>query len=222
LVAGKKIQLAHIGKVFPLDTANLERWRGWMGHIARDQVWVWGLGCVLGMALPALLSLEFIQGAEVQGHSAAAMTARGIADRYGEGFWFLTLACGFLVFGPAVVQTNDGIVRRWTDVIWSTSGRVRGWRNQQVTLVYYGIMAAYCVWGLIALRLTPNPLVLAIASGVLGNIGLAFSSLHTLYVHHKLLPPELRPPWWHQAGLVAAFVFFLALSGFALRANWPE
>lgn len=222
LVAGKKIQLAHIGKVFPLDGPNLVRWRAWVWHIWRDQVCVWGPGCVLGMALPALLSLEFIGGAQVEGHSAAAMTARGVADRHGSIFWTLTLLCGFLVFAPAVVSTTDGIVRRWTDVIWSTSGRVRGWESRQVSLVYYGIMVVYCIWGLIALRLAPNPLVLAIASGVLGNIGLGISSLHALYVNRKLLPEELRLPLPLQIGLVGTCVFFLAVSGFALWGAWPN
>ena len=35
------------------------RWRGWWRYIMTDQVLVWGPGCVMGMALPAMLSLQF-------------------------------------------------------------------------------------------------------------------------------------------------------------------
>ena len=86
MVGGKTVRLSHVGKVFPLTVANLKRWKGWVLHITRDQAVIWAIGCVLGMALPSMLSLEFIPGAEVDGHAAAAMTARGIADRSGEVF----------------------------------------------------------------------------------------------------------------------------------------
>ena len=216
LVRGRKISLSHTGKIFPLTAPNLERWRGWLGHIRRDQLWVWGLGSLLGMALPSMLSLEFLRGAEVEGHAAAAMTARGIADRHGEVFWFSTLLCGFIVLGIGFPQTLDSIVRRWTDVLWSASGNLRSWEGRQVKNIYYFVLLGYCLWGLLALRLTPNPLILAIISSVAGNIGLGTAALHTLYVNRRLMPNELRPPWYLQAGLVAGFVFFFGISGFAL------
>ena len=152
----------------------------------------------------------------MEGHAAAAMTARGIADRHGEVFWFLTLLCGFVVLGIGFIQTLDGIVRRWTDVLWSASGRLRE-KGGQVKNIYYVVLLAYCLWGLLALRLTPNPLVLAIVSSVCGNVGLGSSALHTLFVNRRLMPPELRLPWYMQLGLVGAFVFFLGISGVALH-----
>ena len=82
--------------------------------------------------------------------------------------------------------------------------------------IYYFVLLGYCLWGLLALRLTPNPLILAIISSVVGNIGLGTAALHTLYVNRRLMPNELRPPWYLQAGLVAGFVFFFGISGFAL------
>src|SRR5690606_22640906 len=85
-------------------------------------------------------------------------------------------------------------------------------KGGQVRYVYYGIMAVYALWGLLALRLTPDPLVLAIATGVLRNVGLGATSLHALYINRKLLPPELRPPLFMQAGLVGSFIFFLGIS----------
>jgi hypothetical protein len=222
MVGGKKVRLSHVGKVFPLDGDNLTRWRGWLRHILRDQTAIWAVGCVLGMALPSMLSLEFIRGAQVDGHAAAAMTAEGMAARYGQFFWYSTLLCGFIVLAPPLVSDIDGIIRRWTDVIWTGSRRLHHLEGHSVKYIYYGILTLYGIWGLIALRLTPNPLVLAIVTATLRNIGLGATSLHTLYVNRNLLPPDLRPPWHMQLGLVACFLFFLGISAIAFHQQWTR
>lgn len=216
LVRGRKISLSHTGKVFPLTARNIERWRGWLRHIRRDALWLWGFGSLLGMALPSMLSLEFLRGADVTGHAAAAMTARGIAEIHGEVFWFATLLCGFVVLGFGLTQVNDSIVRRWTDVFWGAAGSLRSWKNRQVKNMYYFVLLGYCLWGLLALRFTPNPLFLAIVGAVSGNIGLGIAALHALYVNRRLMPDNLRPPWYLQCGLVASFLFFLGISIIAL------
>jgi hypothetical protein len=177
---------------------------------------------MLGMALPSLLSREFIPGAEVSGHAAAAMTARGIATRSGEVFWFLTLLCGFIVLAPGQLSDVDGIIRRWTDVIWTGSRRVRRMEGHKVKNIYYSIMGAYIVWGLIALRLTPDPLVLAIVTGTLRNVGLGATALHALHINRNMLPPELRPNLWLQLGLIGCFLFFLGISSIAFHQKWTE
>jgi hypothetical protein len=86
--------------------------------------------------------------------------------------------------------------------------------------VYYAIMAAYCVWGLIALRLTPDPLTLAIVSTTLGNVGLAVSTLQVLYLNRRLLPPPLRPGLWMDVWLMGSFMFFLGISVIAFYQRW--
>ena len=96
------------------------------------------------------------------------MTADAIARRHGPIFWFLTLLCGFLIMAPTQVSQLDQIARRWTDVLWIASRRLHTVDAHKVKLVYYTLLALYCVWGLIALRVSPNPLVLAIATGVVG------------------------------------------------------
>ena len=57
--------------------------------------------------------------------------------------------------------------------------------------------------------------LLVLRGAVLVNISLGMSSFHTLYVNRTLLPPELRPNWIMQLGLVATGVFFLAISAVA-------
>jgi len=128
-IGGRTIGLSHTGCVFPLNEENLSRWRRWMRHIRRDQA-IWVLASILGMALPCMMSLEFIRNATVTGDRVAAMTAEGIALRYpsfGGLFWVLTLSCGFLVLAPGQVSVCDQIARRWTDMIWTASPRSSGW-----------------------------------------------------------------------------------------------
>lgn len=58
-VGGKDIQLSHLGTAFPATEQNLRRWRAWWRYIVTDQVYIWAPGCFVGMALPALLSIQF-------------------------------------------------------------------------------------------------------------------------------------------------------------------
>ena len=215
MIGGKKVELGHVGKVFPVTEESLKKWKGWMRHLLRDQLGIWAGGCIIGMALPSMLSLEYIAGAEVQGHAAAAMTARGIAERSGDVFWFLTLLCGFVILSPGQISDIDNLVRRWTELIWTGSKRVQHLRGNQVKYIYYTIMGGFFVWGFVALRLTPDPLFLAILTGALRNLGLSATALHALVVNRKLLPEPLRPPLFMQASQVACFVFFLGISGIA-------
>ncbi len=221
-IGGRTVALSHTGQIFDLTPESLRRWRGWLRHIARDQLALWGPGCVLGMALPAMFSYEFIRGATVQGHAAAAMTAESIASRHGMVFWHLTLLCGLIIMAPTQVSQIDGMCRRWTDVIWTGVRSLHRLEGNKVKYVYYSILVIYGIWGLVALRLTPNPLILAIASGVMMNFALAVSALHTLYVHHVLLPPELRPGWAMRLGLAACALFYAGISAIAFRQQWPR
>jgi hypothetical protein len=222
-IGGRKIALSHTGKVFQVSEESLGRWKGWLRHIRRDQLALWAPGCLIGMALPSLVSYEYIRGVpNVQGHALAAMTAQAMAARHGAWFWYLTLLCGFLIMAPTQVGQIDGMCRRWTDVIWTGVRRLHRLEGHKVKYVYYAILAAYGMWGLVALRLTPNPMVLAIASGVMMNFALAFSALHTLWALMTLLPRELRPGWPLRLGLVACAVFYATISAIAFRQQWPQ
>jgi hypothetical protein len=212
-IGGRTIGLSHTGCVFPLDHDNRIRWTRWMSHIRRDQA-VWVVASILGMALPCMMSLEFIRNATVTGDRVAAMTAEGIALRfpsYSVTFWLLTLLCGFLVLAPGQVSVGDQIARRWTDMIWTASARVKRLGQGEVRYLYYGILVAYGIWGLFVLWLLPA-LQIAKIGAVLGNIGLGVSSLQALYVNRTLLPPSLRPHPIVQLGVLLCGFFFLAIS----------
>ncbi len=210
-IGGRQITLSHAGKVFSVNSENLARWRGWMKHIRRDQVVIWMLCSFLGMALPCMMSLEFIRNTTVEGHRVAAMMAEGMASRYPEFsqlLWILTLLCGFAVLAPGQVSVGDQIARRWTDIIWTVSRRARRVQGGDVRRVYYGILAIYGVWGLVALSLF-NPLQIAKIGAVLGNLALGVSALHSLYINRCLLPKPLQPSLWLQFGVLLCGFFFI-------------
>ena len=120
------------------------------------------------------------------------------------------------------ISQLDSICRRWTDVIWTGVPRLKSLEGHKVKYVYYTILTLYGLWGLVALRLTPNPLVFAIASGVMINFALGFTALHTLFVNLTLLPKEVRPGWVERCGLAACAVFYIGISTIAFRQQWPR
>jgi len=212
-IGGRKISLSHTGRVFPLDAENRSRWRGWMNHIRRDQ-YIWTFVQFLGMALPCILTLEFIRNATVEGNRVAAMTAEGMVDRHPDYrwlFWTLTLFCGFIILAPGQISVNDQIARRWTDILWTTTKWARRFAGSKVKILYYGILVIFCLWGLLALSLF-DPFQILKISTVLQNVALGFSALHALYVNRALMPRELRPSLLLQFGVLACGVFFLGIS----------
>jgi hypothetical protein len=202
-----------VGKVFQVDGESLQKWRGWFRHILRDQV-TWTFCSVVGLALPCMLSLEFIRNAPVSDTRVAAATAQGIASRFPDyaGFWWAaTLFVSFIVLAPNAVFSGDLIARMWTDIIWIGSKKSKDKPGHAVNRLYYLILAIYGVWGLAALSLL-NPLQIAKVGAILGNIGLGFSAFHTLAVNRRLLPKPVQPSLFMQAGLAVCGAFFLAIT----------
>jgi hypothetical protein len=221
-VGGRRIALSHTGKVFPLDASNRARWLGWMRHIRRDQL-IWVLASFIGMALPCLLSLEFIRNVDVAGHQVAALTAEGMARRYPDYhmlFWTLTLFCGFMILFPGQISSGDQIARRWTDLIWSGTRWAQSIAPTKVKYLYYSILALYAAGALAALTLL-DPLQIATTGAVLQNIALGFVTLQALYTNRTLLPRELQPGWFLQACGVVCGIFFLSIS-VALIVLWAQ
>lgn len=220
---GLNVGVSHVGRAFHPTAENLARWRGWIRHILRDQT-IWVVASIIGMALPCMMSLEFIRNASVVGDRVAAMTGEGIASRYpsmGGMLWFLTLLCGFLVLAPGQVSASDQLARRWTDIIWTVSPALQRLGTRRVKSVYYGILGLYCIGGLVILTLLPAVKIATISS-VLQNFALGTSALLSLYMNRVLLPREVRPNWLMQIGSAVCGFFFLAISGAVLWMWWSR
>jgi hypothetical protein len=215
-VGGTTIKLSHVGKVFPLTSGNLLRWKGWMHHILREQVGLWMICCFIGMALPCMMSVEFIRNAPVSGMRVAAMTADGLSHRHpGWGLWPLTLLVAFLVLYPGQILAGDIVPRRWCDIIWAASPWARRIGETRVKYIYYSLMVGMAIFGVVAL-LYLEPLTLLKISGFVLNIALGASALHALYVNCTLLPPSLRPNWFMRAGVLFCSLYFFLISGIAI------
>lgn len=213
IVGGHSIKLSHVGKVFRVTPASLKRWFGWVRHVHREQLLVWMPACFLGMALPSMLSVQFLPRGVVPKDKwlAAAMTAGGVSDAVGPAlgplFWNLTLFCGFLVLGTSAIMTTDGALRRWVDVYWTASPRLRTWDTHWIGRLYFGSLCGYALLALVMLNLVKGDRLLVWTTN-LYNYALGFSCFHVLAVNTILLPKEIRPSWWRRAALVTAGCFF--------------
>ncbi|MBC7853659.1 MAG: Nramp family divalent metal transporter [Pirellulaceae bacterium] len=250
-VGGRHITLSHVGKVFPLTTGNLRRWSGWWRYIMLDQLLVWGPGCFMGMALPALLSLQFASNSELYTNkpkrdlAQSVLSADGIrhsaqfnggvavppesskTSNLAKTMWLITLFVGLAVFLPSQMSVVEDFSRRWTDTIWSSNQRVqKTMRADQVKYIYYSILTAYVFWTFIVWTLfsaygTPKLMVEVIAN--FGNLALGVTALMILRTNRKLLPPQLQPRWYHQAGILCCGVFYIGLFFLVIVAKFgPE
>ncbi len=237
-VGGEGITLSHLGKVFEPTPGALARWRGWWRQVLVDQLLVWAPGCFMGMALPALLSLEFAPHSRLYHDTArlewsqAVITADGLRHAphwgaaAGQAGWVAALVVGLLVLLPSQMSIVDDFSRRWTDILWSASPRIRARaREDQVKYLYYAILACYVTWTLLATWLftrfgTPKLMTLVIAN--LNNLAIGLTSFHLLWINRRYLPPALRPRWYHQGGLAACGVFYLGLAALVFASKqWP-
>ena len=207
-VGGAKVQLAHTGFLFPCTAQNLSRYRGWWRIVRADQWGVFFVGGLLGMVLPAMLYVEFLQaGSDIRGLGIAAALASSIGAEAGPILAGVIAFLGAWVLFKTQLDQMEGMVRALTDMLWTGSSRVRAWRGGDVRAVYYSILAAVVLWGVLALRMAQPIVLLQISANVAGVIFI-ITSLHLLYVNTRLLPVELRPPAWRRATLVFMAVFY--------------
>ena len=115
-----------------------------------DQIWVWGLFCFLGMYLNVNLATAIVpHGTDLQGLAAGAYQAEYLAKIW-PGFWFLTLFNGFWILFKTQLGNTDVLVRTTADALWMSHPRVHS--GFGIRAVYYGILALFSVWGVVAIR----------------------------------------------------------------------
>ena len=208
LVAAHAMKLAHTGTVFETTPEAAARWRGWWRIVRIDQWGIFFVGALAGMCLPGILYTAAIPaGTDMRGMNVANELARGLADRGGSWIPVAVALMSVWILFKAQVDIMEGMVRSITDILWSGSGRIRAWRGGDVRVVYYSVLAAVLVWGLIAMGLTQPIILLQLGANVAGLV-MAVGSLHILRVNTTLLPEPLRPPLWRRAALVAMSLFY--------------
>ena len=96
-----------------------------------------------------------------------------------------------LVMMPSQMSVVDDISRRWTDMLWSGSRRVReSMSGNQVRRIYYSIVGIYVVWSFICAYLfstygTPKLMTIVIAN--LNNVAIGATALHLLWINMRLV-----------------------------------
>ena len=217
IFGGRNIQLSHVGMVFEPTAEALVRWRKWLWHVARDQWLVWMPGCLVGVGLPAMMSLMFLPRGFFLNDpwKTAVITADGVLEnvgpQWGNTFWVATLLCAFLVLATGLAPGADVFLRRWVDVMWIANRNVRSFDPKSIRYVYFGVLAIYIFFGVIMLSLE-RPTTLLFLGTLIMNFALAFTCLHTLTVNLTLLPRPLRPSWFCCIGLFLSGLFFLTVA----------
>jgi len=207
-VGGHRVHLAHTGFTFAPDAEAMMRWRGWWRIVRADQWGVFFTGALLGMLLPALLYVTFLpRGSDIRGLGISAALASAIGAAAGPLLAGVIAFLGAWLLFKAQLDIVEGMVRAITDILWTGSRRVRAWRGGDVRAVYYTVLGAVVLWGMVALRLAQPVVLLQLGANVAGAV-LAVASLHLLYINTRLLPRELRPPRWRRATLVAMSLFY--------------
>lgn len=215
-VGGKKVNLAHSGFTFTPDAENMERWRGWWRVVRMDQWVIYLIGAILGMVLPAVLYVTFLEpGTDIRGFGIAAALANAMEQR-------LPLMGGVVAFLGAWIlfktqlDVIEGMVRSVTDILWTGSARVRAWRGGDVRAIYYSLLGVVVVWGLIALKLAQPILLIQISANV-ASVTFVIAGIHLFYVNTRLLPKAVRPGVWPRVGLVGLVGFYGVFSFLSIR-----
>ncbi len=219
VVGGQNIKLSHVGCVFTPNAETLPRWRRWYRHVMREQLIVWMPACFFGLALPSMLSVQFLpRGTEAKGWTAAGMTAKGVGDAveasfagFGNFFWYLTLLCGFLVLSTSMITTADGAMRRWVDLVWTGLPALKKWDASRVRYLYFGVLCGFVTLGLFNLCFWDGGWLMDWA-GNMYIYAFGISCWHVLAVNTLLLPRELRPNWFIRIALVSAGLFFITFA----------
>ncbi|MEZ4416765.1 MAG: Nramp family divalent metal transporter [Gemmatimonadota bacterium] len=219
-VGGEKVDLAHTGSTFEPTPEAMERWRGWWRIVRADQWGVYFLGALLGMFLPAVLYVTFLEaGTDIRGLAVAAELADAMAGKVGPFAGGVVAMMAVWVLFKAQLDILEGMARSVTDILWTGSRRVRAWRGGDVRIVYYTVLVALAAWGIVALRLA-QPIVLLQLGANMAGLVFVISSLHVLRVNTTVLAPALRPSWWRRVALVAMALFYGAFVALWLGGVW--
>jgi hypothetical protein len=207
-IGGHHLHLVSEGARVEPTPENLDKWREWWRYLGLHLGILWVVGPLAAMALPVLLTAQFVpRGANMQGSAAPLALARGLAEAGDLWLWFPTLVAGFWIFFSTQRGVAEGFSRSVTEILWAGSDRARSWAGERAQRLYHGVLAIFILAGALALVLG-DPLRLILIGANVGALGIIVLSTHTLWVNRALLPPALRPALWQEAAVVVCGLFF--------------
>jgi hypothetical protein len=191
-VGGHHIALSHVGKVFRAEGDSLPRWRDWLRYVHLDQIWIWGLFCFFGMYFNVNLATAIVPaGTDLQGLGAGTYQAQYLRQIW-PGFWFLTLFNGFWLLFKTQLGNTDILVRTVTDAVWMAR-QAEGRERLDIRGLYYGILIAFSLWSVIAIRLA-SPFQLFKFLANMAGVVLAIAGVQIVRVNRRFLPEPCGPP----------------------------
>jgi VanZ family protein len=204
------IPLPREGATFPITEPNLAKWREWWYYLRTDLWFLWTPGCLIAMALPALLAVAFVApGTDLEGPGTGAVLARAVGAHHGLVPSLLILLTGLWILVSTQLGITSGFARSVTDILWTSEARPRAAAG--ASRLYYSVLAVFAVAGCLTLPLA-DPLSLVLIGANLAGLNLVILAFHTLWVNRRLLPPELKPRWWREAAVALCGLFFGALA----------
>jgi hypothetical protein len=209
---GTQITLSHVGKVFPITTENLSRWRSWWQYVVADQVWLWALGCFLGMYLNVNMATAIVpEGTKLANEEVGVFQAQYLAEHYWRALWILGLLNGFWILFSTHLGNTDIMVRTVTDVLWVSNAGSRWLKNLSAGKLYYVLLFAFSAYGAIVMPLGSAIGLFKVLAAIAGMV-LVPAALQMLIINTTMLPPELRPAWWRRIGLALCAAFYAIVS----------
>ena len=85
------------------------------------------------------------------------------------------------------------------------------------------MLGSYVLWSFVCAFLFSNaPRLMTDFIANCNNLALGVTSFQLLWINRTLLPPELRPRWYHQMGVLGCGVFYLGLTALVFWFKiWP-
>ena len=223
LAGGDRVHVSRVGCTFPRTPENIARFREWLRFTHFEQVLVFCIGCFLGMGLPALMTVQFVPpGTDIsKGWAAASYQAEGIRSIFGNLAWTLTLLTGFWILFSTQLGNTDAFSRTATDIAWSASPKVRNWAGDDIRKVYYPILTAFALFGMLAIR-AAQPFTLIIIGAFIAAFNFVILGSHLIYVQMRFLPKELRMSGWRMGAIGLFIAMFTIFCGMGIYFKLPE
>jgi hypothetical protein len=98
---------------------------------------------------------------------------------------------------------------------YRSSARARA-SKRGIRAIYYGILLAFSLWGLLVIR-SASPFQLFKILANMAGIVLAVAGVQIFLVNRRFLPRAVRPPLWRELGLLVCSVFYAFFAYFVIR-----
>jgi len=209
LIGGRRVKFSPRG-LLPSETPeNAERFRRWFRWVRIDMA-VFAFGAIMSMYIPSVIALSIVPPSR-RWSAPEVLTMFTLNAERLFGAWgrLLMILVVFWVFFSSQISVVDPISRLATEVLWGLSPAVRRWAGDDVRRVYYSVLAAYMLWGAIAINFGTPTQILVIAANI-ANLALSVFGVLALYVNSRLLPKFAKPTPL-EAALAALSAAFYAL-----------